>query len=387
VITLNATNFSGFATKEECFANSCAVWDDVTGCNANIGGFPLLPHVEILASRERARDVSDALTYVFGGYLYDSQGNQTRPVPGGAWNVTGNWPWAGFTWRGVVLQPGLLDETRIGMVGHSAGALTGVLLTSKAAYDGYLPTPGEDWDLTMYHDPRIGAVMLYGMPTGPGVSEGMRVWMPLTVPSMIVGGVYDASTPYADDQPNMWGCLPPNDVSGTGLMDPICSHTGLYAAAQFDAPGFESQGLVTIPNDPPRFLTRLDTAGHFSILDDEIFGLYFNCPANPSLPCSCAPADLAFLGSSECTQLAGDKAVAEAQFLAEADSFLGAFVAKNPSAWRAVAGDLTDAGSGAVVGHLFADWDQDAAVCGSAGKFYQGDGILDSVDPDPLVCQ
>ena len=49
--------------------------------------------------------------------------------------------------------------------------------------------------------------------------------------------------------------------------------------------------------------------------------------------------------------------------------------------------DLTDAGSGAVVGHLFADWDQDAAVCGSAGKFYEGDGILDSVDPDPLVCQ
>jgi hypothetical protein len=145
--------------------------------------------------------------------------------------------------------------------------------------------------------------------------------------------------------------------------------------------------LVTEPNDPPRFLTRLDTAGQLSIWDEPIFDLYINCPADPSLPCSCDAEILALYAAAECNQLAGDKAVAEAQFLAVADSFLGSFVAKNPSAWRMVAGDLTDAGSGAVVGHMFVDWDQDAAVCGSAGKFYEGDGILDSVDPDPLVCQ
>ena len=40
---------------------------------------------------ERSRDLSDVLTRIFGGEMYDSTGNRTRAVIG--WNETGEWPW------------------------------------------------------------------------------------------------------------------------------------------------------------------------------------------------------------------------------------------------------------------------------------------------------
>ena len=88
----NAANFSGFATKEECFANSCGVWDAATGCDADPG--TLFGPPAMLLRRERGRDLSDVMTYFFGGELFDGQGLRSAPPPGGGWNESGQWPWA-----------------------------------------------------------------------------------------------------------------------------------------------------------------------------------------------------------------------------------------------------------------------------------------------------
>ena len=100
----NADNFSGFATKEECFANSCGVWDDATGCDADPG--TLTGPAAMLIRRERGRDLSDVMTYFFGGELFDGQGLRSMPPPGGGWNQSGQWPWAdAWDSRTGVLDP------------------------------------------------------------------------------------------------------------------------------------------------------------------------------------------------------------------------------------------------------------------------------------------
>jgi len=85
---------------------------------------------------------------------------------------------------------------------------------------------------------------------------------------------------------------------------------------------------------------------------------------------------------AECTQLAGDRAKAEEILLENALSFLNAFVAENPSGWTALEGEQYV--SGEVTGFLTADWDRDAPACGLSPLL--GDGVLDSLDPEPLVC-
>jgi hypothetical protein len=369
----NADNFSGFATKEECFANSCGVWDDATGCDADPG--TLFGPAPMLLRRERGRDISDVMTYFFGGELFDSQGLRSTLPPGGGWNQSGQWPWAD-AWSS---RAGVLDPGRIGAIGYSWGGMTAITLTSKASYSGYQPAGTPDWDTQRFRDARVRAALLWA----PGSLLGVpRVLAPLAVPTMIQSGVYDFLVPWSDDLPGLWDCAPP-DVSGTGAEDPLCSIEGLFAAAQFDAPELEAQGLVTEPADPPRFLTRLDTAGHLTFSDEEVAAFEISCPADPTQPCRCVEAGAeAFRGVAECTQLAGDRAKAEEILLENARSFLNAFVAENPSGWTALEGDQYS--SDEVAGFLTADWDRDAPTCGLSPLL--GDGVLDSLDPEPLVC-
>jgi hypothetical protein len=364
----NADNFSGFATKEECFANSCGVWDDATGCDAGPTPFMLL-------RRERGRDISDVMTYFFGGELFDDQGLRSTPPPDGGWNQSGQWPWAD-AWSSCAA---VLDPGRIGVIGHSFGGLTAITLASKASYSEYQPPGTPDWDSQRFRDARVRAALLWA----PGRLDVVpRVLAPLAVPTMIQSGIYDFMVPWSDDLPGLWDCVPP-DVSGTGAEDPLCSIEGLFAAAQFDAPELEAQGLVTEPADPPRFLTRLDTAGHVTFADEEVAAFQISCPADPTQPCHCINEAIeATLGVVECTQLAGDRAKAEEILLENALSFLNAFVADNPSGWTALEGEQY--ASGEVAGFLTADWDRDALACGLSPLL--GDGVLDSLDPEPLVC-
>jgi hypothetical protein len=369
----NADNFSGFATKEECFANSCGVWDDATGCDADPG--TLTGPAAMLLRRERGRDLSDVMTYFFSGELFDGQGLRSAPPPGGGWNQSGQWPWAD-AWDS---RTGVLDPGGIGVIGHSFGGLTAITLTSKASYSGYQPAGTPDWDSQRFRDARVRAALLWA----PGMLLGVpRVLAPLAVPTMIQSGVYDFMVPWSDDLPGLSDCVPP-DVSGTGAEDPLCSIEGLFAAAQFDAPELEAQGLVSEPADPPRFLTRLDTAGHVTFSDEEVAAFQISCPDDPTQPCRCVDAaSEASLGVAECTQLAGDRAKAEEILLENALSFLNAFVAENPSGWTALEGDQY--ASGEISGFLTADWDRDALACGVSPLL--GDGVLDSLDPEPLVC-
>jgi hypothetical protein len=85
---------------------------------------------------------------------------------------------------------------------------------------------------------------------------------------------------------------------------------------------------------------------------------------------------------AECTQLAGDRAKAEEILLENARSFLNAFVAENSSGWTTLEGDQY--ASSEVTGFLTTDWDRDAPACGFSPLL--GDGVLDSLDPEPLVC-
>ena len=365
----NADNFSGFATKEECFANSCGGWDDSTGCGAP-GETPV-----VLLRRERGRDISDVMTYFFGGELFDGQGLRSVPPPGGGWNQSGQWPWAD-AWD---TRSGVLDPGRIGVIGWSFGGLTAITLTSKAVYSGYQPAGTPDWDWQRFRDTRIRAALLWA----PGrIDVVPRVLAPLAVPTMIQSGVYDFKVPWSDELPGLWDCVSPG-VSGTGAEDPLCSMEGLFAAAQFDAPELEAQGLVSEPADPPRFLTRLDTAGHMTFADEEVAAFSISCPADSTQRCSCVDAaNEADFGVVECTQLAGDRAKAEEILLENARSFLNAFVAGNASGWTALEGDQYAAGE--VAGFLTADWDRDAPECGLSPLL--GDGVLDSLDPEPLAC-
>jgi hypothetical protein len=199
---------------------------------------------------------------------------------------------------------------------------------------------------------------------------------------MIQSGVYDFRVPWSDDLPAFMDCVPP-DVSGTGAEDPLCSIEGLFAAAQFDAPELEAQGLVTEPANPPRFLARLDTAGHLAFDDEEVTASYISCPADPTQACHCVGAvNQAIFEVAECTQLAGDRAKAEEILLDNARSFLNAFVAENLSGWTSLEGDQY--ASGDVAGFLNTDWDRDAPACGLS--LLLGDGVLDSLDPEPLLC-
>jgi hypothetical protein len=368
----NGANFSGFATREECFANSCGVWDDATGCDADP---TRVGPAAMLLRRERGRDISDVMTYLFGGELFDDQGLRTTPPPGGGWNESGQWPWADAWGIGA----GVLDPSRIGVIGQSLGGLTAITLTSKASYSGYQPAGTPDWDMQRFRDTRVRAALLWA----PGsLFEMPRVLMPLAVPTMIQSGVYDFGSPWSDDLPSLAGCVPP-EVSGTGAEDPLCSIEGLFAAAQFDAPELEAQGLVTEPADPPRFVTRLDTAGHITFSDEEVVAFEITCPADPTQPCSCVDAATeASRGVAECTQLAGDRAKAEKILLENARSFLNTFVAENPSGWTTLEGDQY--ASEEIAGFLTADWDRDAPACGLSPLL--GDGVLDSLDPEPLVC-
>jgi hypothetical protein len=314
----------------------------------------------MLIRRERGRDLSDVMTYFFGGELFDGQGLRSTPPPGGGWNQSGQWPWAD-AWDS---RTGVLDPGRIGVIGHSFGGLTAITLTSKASYSGYQPAGTPDWDQQRFRDTRVRATLLWAPGT---ISATPRVLMPLAVPTMIQSGVYDFQVPWSDDLPGLWDCVPPG-VSGTGAEDPLCSIEGLFAAAQFDAPELE---------------TRLDTAGHVTFADAELAASQISCPADPTQPCHCLDAsDEAYLGVAECTQLAGDRAKAEEILLENARSFLNAFVADNPSGWTALEGDQY--ASEEVAGFLTADWDRDAPACGLSPLL--GDGVLDSLDPEPLVC-
>jgi hypothetical protein len=117
--------------------------------------------------------------------------------------------------------------------------------------------------------------------------------------------------------------------------------------------------------------------------DEEVAAFSISCPADPTQPCSCVDAtNEADFGVAECTQLAGDRAKAEEILLENALSFLNAFVADNPSGWTALEGDQY--ASDEVAGFLTADWDRDAPACGLSPLL--GDGVLDSLDPEPLVC-
>ena len=117
--------------------------------------------------------------------------------------------------------------------------------------------------------------------------------------------------------------------------------------------------------------------------DEEVAAFQISCPDDPTQPCHClGAATEASLGVAECTQLAGDRAKAEEILLENALSFLNAFVAENPSGWTALEGEQYV--SGEVTGFLTADWDRDAPACGLSPLL--GDGVLDSLDPEPLVC-
>jgi hypothetical protein len=201
-------------------------------------------------------------------------------------------------------------------------------------------------------------------------------------------GLYDYITPYSDHINGERTC--PFGVSSELDVDgPICSVQGAYGASQFDAVELDAQGLVTQPDDPPRFLLRLDTAGHGTFIDKYSMDFNITCPADPTLPCSCVNDFVSsYFGPAECGQLSGDRAPAEELIFANAQSFFGAFLQGNPSAWQVASGDQTLGSPATVTGHLFADWDRDAsdAACEVPAGDLLGDGVLDSVDNCTLVC-
>jgi len=389
----------------EWFAGACRPQRAPSGCDAEDLDSQRF-ETPMRVRGERARDLSDVLTWLVGGMLYDEDGSASLPLPttgGQGWNESGEWPWDVAGW-----SAGVLDPHRVGVMGQSRGGGTLVTLATKADYldfdpdgdgqpdlgtdidgDGTIDLPAVVWKAPAPDDRFTAALLLapgsgtWNNPTLPGPPT-TRILFPLKMPTMIQSAARDNKTHTSD-----WGptgtserkCPLDSTGSSTEVYGLTCSHEGMYAAAQFDA--VELGDLVEDPSVPPRFLLVLDDVGHLQWIDDNSFEATIACDDEA---CTCPDPNNQLVFGVECTQPADAREKANTLSLEGARSFFGAFVAGNPGAWDLEAGDQFYEGE--VIGSLEADWDRDAADpdCPGDPDDLRGDGVLDSLDDDPEHC-